>query len=118
MPATEVYSAAQEALVSIGTLKRAKKMLKVRSRRESLTICLRRTRQQKRDGFGSCPTMRNSCARTKKSSCASKRINLGRGSQPRPKTPCHKNQTRKTTIRYGRKSEWLCYWQLVMCSRF
>jgi hypothetical protein len=37
MPATEVYSAAQEALVSVGTLKRAKKMLKVRSRRESHT---------------------------------------------------------------------------------
>ena len=35
MPATEVYSAAQEAFVSAGTLKRAKKMLKVRSRRES-----------------------------------------------------------------------------------
>ncbi len=38
VPATEVCEAAQEALVSVGTLKRAKKLLKVRSRRKSFDI--------------------------------------------------------------------------------
>ena len=38
LPATEVYKAAQDALVSIGTLKRAKKLLKVRSRRKTFDI--------------------------------------------------------------------------------
>lgn len=38
LPATEVYKAAQDALVSVGTLKRAKKLLKVRSRRRSFDI--------------------------------------------------------------------------------
>ena len=38
VPATAVYEAAKEALVSISTLKRAKKLLKVRSRRKSFDI--------------------------------------------------------------------------------
>lgn len=38
LPATEVYKAAQDALVSMGSLKRAKKMLKVRSRRKTFEI--------------------------------------------------------------------------------
>ena len=38
VPATEVSEAAAAALVSIGTLKRAKKLLKVRSRRKSFKI--------------------------------------------------------------------------------
>jgi archaellum biogenesis ATPase FlaH len=38
IPATEVSEAAGDALVSIGTLKRAKRLLKVRSRRTSLNI--------------------------------------------------------------------------------
>jgi hypothetical protein len=38
LPATEVFEAAKDALVSIGTLKRAKKLLKVRSRRKSFDI--------------------------------------------------------------------------------
>lgn len=41
VPASEVSEAAGDALVSIGTLKRAKRMLKVRSRRESLNISVR-----------------------------------------------------------------------------
>ena len=38
VPATVVNKAAKEALVSVGTLKRAKKLLKVRSRRKSFII--------------------------------------------------------------------------------
>ncbi len=38
MPATEVYEAAKDALISVGTLKRAKKMLRVRSCRRSCQI--------------------------------------------------------------------------------
>ncbi len=38
MPATEVYEAAKDGLVTIGTLKRAKKMLRVRSRRKTVRI--------------------------------------------------------------------------------
>jgi hypothetical protein len=38
LAATEVSKAAQDALVAIGTLKRAKKLLKVRSRRKSFEI--------------------------------------------------------------------------------
>jgi hypothetical protein len=38
LPATEVNKAAQAALVSVSTLKRAKKLLKVRSRRKSFEI--------------------------------------------------------------------------------
>ena len=41
VPATEVSEAAGDALVSIGTLKRAKRMLKVRSRRKSFNIEVR-----------------------------------------------------------------------------
>ena len=56
MPATEVHSAAQEALVSVGTLKRAKKLSEFAPGESRTPICLRRTRQQNRDGSGSCPT--------------------------------------------------------------
>jgi len=38
LPATAVYEVAKDALVSVGTLKRAKKLLKVRSRRGSFDI--------------------------------------------------------------------------------
>jgi hypothetical protein len=38
LQATEVFEAAKEALVSLGTLKRAKKLLRVRSRRKSFEI--------------------------------------------------------------------------------
>ncbi len=38
MPATEVHEAAKNGLVSVGTLKRAKKLLRVRSRRKTVEI--------------------------------------------------------------------------------
>ena len=38
MPATEVHEAAKDGLVSVGTLKRGKKMLRVRSRRKTVQI--------------------------------------------------------------------------------
>jgi hypothetical protein len=40
MAATDVYHAAKDGLVSVGTLKRAKKMLRVRSRRKSVEIAV------------------------------------------------------------------------------
>jgi hypothetical protein len=50
LPATTVYEAAQNALVSIGTLKRAKKLLKVRSRRMSFRVPMEEDRDETDDG--------------------------------------------------------------------
>ena len=64
MPATEVYKPPRLGLVSVGTLKRAKKMLRVRSCRRSCRIVNDGKARRPSDGCGNCLTTKTCCART------------------------------------------------------